>query len=169
MARPTISSKNTFSHRSIIDSAIRGPEIATDSVGLTQAATVIKRKLTVVSCGLTPSTAYTHMLFRAPASGATITGLKVNFGSTQNHAVNEADVWIWDIKNLSTAGDMSKQACSLSNQTLAATSWRDTPVNGGNSTLNAGAGLRIDLSISGTPAALQWPAVAIEWEPTNNA
>jgi len=173
MAKPTKSSKNTLGHRTPIDSSVRGAEIGTDSVGLTQTATVIERHLEMVSIGLTMvgvnTQTYSHMIFHAPPSGAVITALSVNFGSAQTSGGADADTWVWDVQNMSSGVDLSKQACSLSNTTFAATSWRDTPVNNGNSTVKAGDGLNIEFTSSGTPETMQWPMVAIEWTPTSNA
>lgn len=151
------------------DGSVRGPQVSANTVGITQAADVIKRNVTVVTLGVTPATAFNATVFRAPPSGAQITGLNINFGSTQNHAATEADVWVWDVENARTGTDLSVNAQSLSNQTLAATAWRTTSLNNNAGTLLSGEGLRIKLSISGSPDALQSPAVAIEWKPVTNA
>lgn len=182
MSKPTVNPKRTtINGGSITDASLTaakmgsasivGPKIGTAAVGLTQAASAIKRQLTVVPLGNTLATAFNSVVFRAPPQGATITAAYVCPGSIQNHAVNESDTWIFTLQKYSATikTGLSKNAPSLSNQTLAATAFRSLPINNGAATLVSGNRLRLEASISGTPAALQWPCVAIEWIPYTNA
>jgi len=169
MARPQIPKRVGIDGRSVQDGTLTGPQIATNSAGLTQVPTAIERQVTVTSCGLTPSSAQNYLVFRAPPSGAEITAAYVSPGSAQNHAGNEADTWIFSLKNKTTGNALHAQACSLSNQTLAATGFKTIPINNGAATLLAGEMLRLEASVSGSPDALNFPVCVIEWVPKNNA
>lgn len=170
MARPTHSPRRTVFHgRSIVANSIPGAALKTDSVGLTALSDAMQRNVNVVALGNTTATAFNSVIFRAPASGAKIAACYICPGSAQNHAVNESDTWIFVVKKYSGAAALSKNAPSLSNQTLAATAFKTIPCNGGNSTLTSGQRLRVEASISGSPAALQWPVAVIEWTPLTNA
>lgn len=170
MAKPTHSPTRTVFHgRSLISGSVVGPKIGTAAVGITQAATAIKRNLEVVSLGNTPATGFKAPVFRAPASGATITAAYFCPGSVQNHAVNETDTWLIRLISYPKALYLHKNKPSLSNQTLAATMYKQLPVNGGNSSLLSGESLFVSTGVSGSPTALWRPALVIEWVPKSNA
>ena len=169
MARPQIPTRSVVHGKSLYTDSVTEPKLGSAAAGLTAAATAVQRSVTVATVGVTPSTAHNYIVFRAPASGATITGLYFCPGSDQNHAANEADTWIVDVANTRTGLDLSKNAPSLSGVTLASTAWKTIPVNNGNSTVLTGEGLLLKASISGTPAGLNHPALTIEWVPYSNA
>ncbi len=170
MARPTMPVNRTIlTGQNIADASIRNPKLGTNTVGLTQAATVIERHVAVVSLGSTPAAGEDVVVFRSPPSGATIKAAYLCPGSTQNHAVNEGDTWIFSLKNRTTGTRLSKNIPSLSNQTLAATAFKTIPVNGGYSTLLSGQVLSVSSSISGSPAALHYPLFQLEWVPYSHA
>ena len=152
-----------------IDGQIRGPALGTNSVGLTQVPTVLERSISIASVGVTPATGHAPVVFRAPASGATVTAVYINPGSVQNHAANEADVWTFRVKNTTTGNNLNALGASLSNTTLAATAWKSIPVDNGNSTVLSGHTLSLSMGISGSPAALQNPVCLVEWVPYSNA
>jgi hypothetical protein len=153
-----------------VAATINASKLLTGAVGLTQAATVIERKLEIVTLTATPARAQNYIVFRGPTSGAVVTSLALapGNGSTQPHAATEADTWIFSVVNKRTGGSLSKNACSLSGVTLAPTAWKNIPLNNGNSTVQSGESLRLELSISGAPMVLKNPAVAIEWVPLSN-
>lgn len=153
----------------IIPRSITSPKLSENCAGLTAIATVGKRQLTTVSCGTTPASAQNYVVFRAPSSGATIIYAGISPGSDQSHAAAETDTWIFDIVNRTSGNSLSQNTPSLSGQTLAATAYKELPVNGGNSTVPAGETLRLEASVSGSPDALNHPMVAIEWVPCSNA
>lgn len=152
----------------IAASAVIGAKLKADSVGLTQLSDALMRHVVVVSWGGTQATAHVATVFRTPGSGATVLGAYWCPGSTQNHDVNEADTWIVTLKNAKTGLRLSAKQCSLSNQTLAATQVKTIPINAGRATLNSGEVLSVSLGISGTPAALKYPTLILEWSPKNN-
>ena len=126
-----------------------------------------QRNLTVTSLynsGGKNRHAFNQNVLRAPPGGAKITYIGIgNSTAAMYHAAAEADTWIFKVANVSTSGDMSLNNPSLSNQTLAATSFKEIPVNKGNDTLNAGALLQAQLTVSGAPQTLANPVMVIEW------
>ncbi len=170
MAKPTVNPKRTvISGVSLIDGSVLGPKLGTNSVGLTQTPTAIQRNVTVVSLGVTPATGKVQQVFRAPASGATITYLGFNPGSDQNHAANEADTWAFTVTNKTTGNALNALGSSLSNMTLEATAFKSIPIDNGAATLLSGEMLDCSLGISNAPAALENPVLVIEWVPYTNA
>lgn len=170
MAHPTVNSQRTvLPGNAIVDGTILGPQVGTNTVGLTQAATAIQRSVLSVNLGGTPAAGKVYSVFRSPPSGATITAAYVCPGSIQNHAVNEADTWVFALNNKTTGLRLCKQNPSLSNTTLAATAFVTIPLNNGNSTVLSGHTLQISTSASGSPVALNWPLVVLEWTPYSNA
>lgn len=167
--RPQFPTRDKIDGLSIRTDSIREPSIGASAAGLTGVGIAIKRQLTMVCLGVTPASAQNSTAFRCPPQGARLTGLYFCPGSVQNHAVNEADTWIIDVCNAKTAVDLSVNACSLSNQTLAATQWKTIPLNNGNATLTSGISLRAKISVSGSPTALYMPQLAIEWQPVTDA
>lgn len=159
MAKPTTSSKNTQGGKSILDGTLQ----------FGAGSSAFKREVSVVTYGNTNATNHAARIFRAPASGAVVKAAYWYPGSTQPHAANEADTWIFSLKTLKGGLALNKNACSLSNQTLAHTACRAIPINNGYATLLSGNGLFITCSISGSPNALKYPAVVIEWYPYSNA
>ncbi len=147
-----------------------GPKLGTSSVGLTQAATVIQRNVTVVSLGASVSAAQNFMVFRSPPSGVTISAAYLGIGGKWNATAGiNGDNWVFSLKNAKTGSALNKNACSLSNQTLAATAFKTIPVNNGNSTVLSGHQLRLECSVTGGPVSLNCPVLVLEWVPKNNA
>ena len=154
----------------INSAAVVGPKIGTAAVGLTAAATVLKRSAHTVSLGQqTTGGVKNRLVFIAPPSGATILAAKVNAGTAMYHAAGEADTWILQLRNQSAGANLVKNNASLSGVTLGLTAFKTLPVNNGNSSLLAGAGLYAQLSVSGTAQTLVNASFHIEWTPLNNA
>ncbi|MBT3193746.1 MAG: hypothetical protein HN341_14460 [Verrucomicrobia bacterium] len=128
-----------------------------------------KRQLTVVTLGGTNTGAFNKMVFRSPASKARVLGVKISNHAAMYHAAAEADTWIFNLVNTSTAATLNSVAVSLSGQTLAATSFKTIAVDNGNSTLGAQAGLQLKLTVSGAPQTLSNSSVFIEWTPTSDS
>jgi len=130
-----------------------------------------KRDSETVTINTSNTGAFNRTVFRAPPSGARITYVGVNNHTEMYHASNEADTWIFTLKNRSTSTSsnvtLNAQAVSLSGQTLAATSFKEIPVNNGNSTLGAGDVLQLQLTVSGTPQTLADSICYIEWTPVD--
>jgi hypothetical protein len=121
--------------------------------------------VTLYNSGDGVTAAFNQNIFRAPPGGAKITYIGVgNSAATMYHAAAEADTWKFVVANVSTAGNMSLNNPSLSNQTLAATSFKNIPINKGNATLNPGAVLQIQLTTSGAAQTMARPMVVIEWQ-----
>lgn len=183
MGRPTFSNRGflvdqsalldtTVPNRALID--INGSKLLASSVGLTQAATVIERKLEIISIAATPAKAQSYCVFRGPTSGAVITSLALSpgTGSSQPNTVPRSKNWIFSVVNKRTGLSLNKNACSFGGvgfATLAATAWKTIPVNNGNSTVQSGETLWIAFTVSSTPVTMKYPAVAVEWTPLNNA
>ncbi len=154
----------------IATGAVIGPKLGASAVGLTAAATAVQRSLTVVSLGSTPASAYNALVFRSPPSGATITAVYLAPGAAYNASAGITGTnWIFSLKNKKTGGQLNKNACSLSNQTLAATAFKTIPVNNNNSTVLSGHMLRLECTITGAPVPMNYPICVIEWVPKNNA
>ncbi len=154
----------------VASAAIIGPKLGTAAVGLTASATVIKRSAHTVALGQqTTGGIKNRLVFIAPPSGATILSAKVNAGTLMYHAAGEADTWIFQLRNQSAAVNLVKNNASLSGVTLGLTAFKTLPVNNGNSSMNAGAGLYAQLSVSGTAQTLVNASFHIEWTPLNNA
>ena len=110
-----------------------------------------------------------RIVWKAPANKkAKITYIGVNNNVAMYHAAAEADTWTMVVQNKSTAGAMSAQTPSLSNQTLAATSFKSIPLNNGNSTVNAGGVLEFQLGVSGAPQTMDDVTVVINWSPLSS-
>jgi len=73
------------------------------------------------------------------------------------------------LRDQSAAVNLVKNNASLSGVTLGLTAFKTLPVNNGNSSLNANAGLFAQLSVSGTAQTLLNCSVHLEWTPLNNA
>lgn len=154
----------------IATGAVIGPKLGSAAVGLTAAATAVQRSLTVVSLGSTPASAYNALVFRSPPSGATITAVYLAPGAAYNATAGITGTnWIFSLKNKKTGGQLNKNACSLSNQTLAATAFKTIPVNNNNSTVLSGHMLRLECTITGAPVPMNYPICVLEWVPKNNA
>lgn len=154
----------------IASAAVVGPKIGTAAVGLTAAATVLKRNLHTVSLGQQATGGIKNRLvFVSPPSGSTILAAKFNAGTAMYHAAGEADTWIFQLRNQSAAVNLIQNNASLSGVTLGLTAFKTLPVNSGNSTLLANAGLFAQLSVSGTAQTLVNASFHIEWSPLNNA
>ena len=190
MARPTFSPRASIHGRSLMSKSIDstalgdqvvvaadiangtiiGPKIGSAAVGISAAATVLKRHLSTVSLGQVASGGIKNKLvFVAPPSGATILAAKTNAGTLIYHAAGEADTWIFQLRNQSKAANLVKNNASLSGVTLTLTGFKSFPVNNGNSTLLANAGLYVQLSVSGTAQTMVNCSVHLEWSPLNNA
>ena len=169
MARPTINPRGTNIGGEYIDGQIRGPAIGTNAIGLTQAATALERNLTVNTFANTPATGHSYVVFRAPPSGATITAAYVTAGAQIIAATTEADTWAFRIKNSTTGNNLNALGASLSDVTLAATAWKTIPIDNGNATVLSGHTLSLSTGVSGSPAAMNRPAIAIEWVPYSNS
>lgn len=143
MAKPTLSKKEVISSRSFTADSKRGVQFTTLNTSNTGA--------------------FNRVIFRAPSTKARVTYVGIT-----NHVAMYKDVsgnWIFNVKNVSTAATLNAQAASLNNQTIAATAFKEIPVNNGNSTLDAGASLRLELTVSGAPQTLNNASVQVEWEP----
>lgn len=179
MARPTFPTCRTvLSGAAVLDTtvtnaklagSINGSKLLAGAVGLTAAATVIERKVVVASLAATPSVGQTYVVFRGPTSGARITAAAWSPGSDQNHAVNEGDTWKLRLYNKRTGSALNGTGGFLSGVTLAGTAWQTIRLDTGKCTVQAGETLWASFGISGTPAALNNPAVYLEWTPLNNA
>ena len=173
MPRPTFGTRTIQSPKRFISNSILSSNLSTAAVGLSAGALGIRRHAHTVSFGqVTTGGIKNKLAFVAPPSGATILSAKVNAGTLMYHTAGEADTWIFQLKNKSTAGanaSLIKNNASLSGVTLGLTSFKSLPMNGGNSTLQAGAGLYAQLSVSGTAQTLINCSIHIEWVPLNNA
>ena len=178
MARPTFPTCRTIiAGSTVIDASIanaklagsiNGSKLMTSAIGLTAAATVLERRLTVVQLTATLVVGQTYTVFRGPTSGAKITAAAWTPGALQNHAVNSSQTWAMRLYNKRTGNSLNAKGCSLSNMTLAATAWKTIPIDNGYATVQAGETLWASFGISGSPAAMNFPAVALEWIPLNN-
>ena len=167
---PTAIASNAVEAAKIASAAVIGPKIGSAAVGISAAATVLKRHLSTVSLGQVASGGIKNKLvFVAPPSGATILAAKTNAGTLMYHAAGEADTWIFQLRNQSKAANLVKNNASLSGVTLTLTGFKSFPVNNGNSTLLANAGLYVQLSVSGTAQTMVNCSVHLEWSPLNNA
>ena len=167
---PTVPPRRTVMHgRVMMDDTIKEPQLGTNCVGLTQAATCLERRVTMVPLGITPAAGEDITIFRAPASGATIQGIYVCPGSAQNHSTTEADTWSFLVSNMTTGKSLNAVGASLSGQTLAATAFKSIPINNGYATVLSGEMLNISTGISGSPDALHYPVASVEWVPYTNA
>lgn len=179
MARPTfptcrtIIAGNTLLDTSVANAklagSINGSKLLSGAVGLTQASTVIERQVVVASLAATPSTGQAYVVFRGPTSGAKITAAMWSPGSAQNHAVNEGDTWKLRLYNKRTGSALNGTGGFLSGITVAATAWATIRLDTGKCTVLAGETIWASFGISGSPAALNNPAVYLEWTPLNNA
>ena len=145
MAKPTLTQKDIVSSRSFTSNA--------------------KREVQFTTINTSNTGAFNRVIFRAPSTKARITYVGVS-----NHVAMYKDVsgnWIFNVKNVSTAATLNVNAASLNNQTIAATAFKEIPVNNGNSTLLAGASLQLQLTVSGAPQTLSNASVQVEWEPIN--
>ena len=122
-----------------------------------------KRNVNVMTLNTSNTGAFNRVIFRAPPAGAQITYVGINNPVAMYN--NVANQWIFNAKNVSTAATLNAQAASLNNQTVAATGWKEIPVNNGNSTLEAGAVLQLQMTVSGAPQTLANAAVSVEWMP----
>lgn len=170
MPRPTFNPRTGVAGKSLQDGTVVQPKFGTSSVGLTAAATVVKRNLHTVSLGQhTSGGIKNRLVFVAPPSGATILAAKVNGGTAMYHAAGEADTWVFNLRNQSAAANLVKNNASLSGITLGLTGFKSLPVNNGNSTLLANAGLFAQISVSGTAQTMTNVSLHLEWTPLNNA
>ncbi len=170
MPRPTANPRAGIAGKSLQNSTVVGPKYGTSSVGLTAAATVVKRNLHTISLGQHASGGIKNRLvFVAPPSGATILAAKLNAGTAMYHAAGEADTWIFQLRNQSAGANLIKNNASLSGVTLGLTAFKTLPVNNNNSTLLANAGLFVQLSVSGTAQTMTNVSLHLEWTPLNNA
>ena len=170
MPRPTFNPRSGIAGSSLLDGAVIQPKLGSAAVGLTAAATVVKRNLHTVSLGQhTTGGIKNRLVFVAPPSGATILSVKVNAGTLMYHAAAEADTWIFNLRNQSAGANLVKNNASLSGVTLSLTGFKSLPVNNGNSSLLANAGLYAQLSVSGTSQTMVNVSVHLEWSPLNNA
>ena len=145
MAKPTISQKDIVSSRSFTSNA--------------------KREVQFTTLNTSNTGAFNRVIFRAPSTKARITYVGVT-----NHVAMYKEgnaTWIFNAKNVSTAATLNAQAASMSDQTLTATGFKEIPVNNGNSTLLAGASLRLEMTVTGVPQTLSNASVQVEWEPIN--
>lgn len=170
MPRPTANPRAGIAGKSLQNATVVQPKLGSSSVGLTATATVVKRNLHTVSLGQqTTGGIKNRLVFVAPPSGATILAAKTNAGTLMYHAAGEADTWIFNLRNQSAGANLVKNNASLSGVTLSLTGFKSLPLNNGNSTLLANAGLFAQLSVSGTAQTLVNCSVHIEWTPLNNA
>lgn len=168
-ARPQINPiRNQIRGQRLVDNSVLEPALGANAAGMTAVPTAIRRHVTVAVVGYV-AIAKNSMIFRAPPSGATISGLKLYPGTIQNHAVNEGDTWIYKVINAANNLTLHAQTCSLSNQTIAATGCKTFPLNNGRCTLAANVGLQLQCSVSGTPASMTNCVVVVEWVPVSNA
>ena len=125
----------------------------------------VKRNVAMTTLNTSNTGAFNRVVFRAPPSGARITYV----GYTGNVAMYKdvTGTWISSVKNVSTTATLSAQAASLSDQTLTASSFKEIPVNNGNSTLGAGAVLQLQMTVSGAPQTLSNAMCVVEWEPVS--
>jgi|2_EtaG_2_1085320.scaffolds.fasta_scaffold03392_1 hypothetical protein len=126
-----------------------------------------RRRSTPAHVGQVASGAVDFCIFRAPEGGAKIQSVSVNFGSSaMRHHANEADTWVLNLVNKSRGVDLLKQNASLSGVTIAASGFKElSDINNGNATMEAGAGLFLELAISGTPQTMNHLSVHTNWYP----
>jgi len=107
-------------------------------------------------------------IFRAPEGGAKIQSVSVNFGSSaMRHDPAEADTWVLNVVDQSAGVDLMAADASLSGQTIAATGFKNlAAINNGNASMEAGAGLFLQLAISGTPQTMNHLSVHTNWLPS---
>jgi len=175
MAKPTFGTRENFPGRQIMAASIRQPALGTNSAGLTALPDAATRHLQIISLyGANQTAAKNFNIFRAPPSKAQLTYVGINCGAAIYRQATHIDGWKMVLINRSvssTGGSatMSRNTPSLIGQTLAATSFKNLPLNWGRSTLNPGHVLQLQLSASGTPQTLNDVTVAIEWQPVSNA
>tara|TARA_Y100000310_G_scaffold74123_1_gene70260 strand:+ start:1441 stop:1887 length:447 start_codon:yes stop_codon:yes gene_type:complete len=134
-----------------------------DRIGANSLGESAKRDHVIVNLGQVTG-ADNFMVFRSTKKGR-IKSAKVTANVAMYHAAAEADTWSFDVKNLSTAATLNGGgAASLSGITLAATAFLNIPIVGGNATLEANAGLQLQITESGTAQTLDQAMCVIEWE-----
>jgi len=148
--------------------AVVGPKLGADSAGLTAVADPVRRRTMTVHLGAAVAGADNWPILRAGAEAPQITGCYVNAGVDMYHAANEADTWIFQLRNVTRGLNLAKNNGSLSGVTLTATAWKSIPMNNNNSTLGSGNSLQFQLTESGTAQTLDQLSVMIEWQPTAN-
>src|SRR3990167_10183080 len=148
--------------------AITQSKLGADSVGLTAVSDPIRRRTMTVRLGAAVTAADNWPIMRAGAEAPQITGCYVNAGVDMYHAANEADTWIFQLRNVTRGLNLAKNNASLSGVTLTATAWKSIPMNNNNSTLGSGNSLQFQLTESGTAQTLDQLSVMIEWQPTAN-
>jgi len=130
-----------------------------------------ERRITPVVIGQKLTGAQDIMIFRAPESGAKIQSVSLNFGSpsAMRHDPAEEGTWIFNLIDSSDASELMSADASLSGITVAATGWAILDdLDNGNATLEAGAGLMLQLTISGTPQTMDSLSAHVNWLPAFN-
>ena len=127
-----------------------------------------RREMQVVTLNVSNTGAFNRTLVRFPTK-AQVTAVRfANSAEALYHAAAEADTWIFNLVNASTAATLNAVAASMSGQTLAATSYKVIPVDNGQATFNAGGVLQLQLSVSGAPQTLDVAQCEVEWVPLAN-
>ena len=126
-----------------------------------------RRRSTPCHIGERASGAIDLCVFRAPEGGAKIQSVSLNFGNVAIYsAANEGDTWVVNLVDKSAGADLMAANASLSGQTFTVTGWKElTAIDNGNATMEAGAGLFLELAISGTPQTLSNLSVHTNWYP----
>lgn len=126
-----------------------------------------QRRPTPAHIGQVASGAVDYCIFRAPEGGAKIQSVAINFGSSaMRHDAGEADTWNINVVDKSAGAELMAADASLSGQTIAATGFKVLDaIDNGNATLEAGAGLFLQLEISGTPQTMNHLSVHTNWIP----
>jgi len=126
-----------------------------------------RRRSAPAHVGQVLSGAVDFCIFRAPEGGAKINSVSVNFGSSaMRHDPGEADTWVLNVVNKSAGVDLMAADASLSGQTIAATGFKLLSLlDNGNASMEALAGLFLQLTISGTPQSMNHLSVHTNWEP----
>lgn len=166
--RPIINTTRTLiSGKMLTADSVLEPALGANAAGMTAVPTAVQRKVSVALVGQVGTTK-NSIIFRAPPSGATILRMALTSGTQQGHAAGETKTWKFSVANISKGVSLTN-TCSLSNQTLTATGFKNLPMNRGNCTLASGDGLQLKLIASGGPASMTSCAVFVEWTPKNNA
>ena len=147
--------------------AIGGKSLMATTVGITATSEAVDRNIMAVGLGRV-TVPQSFPVFVTPPSGATIKAIRLTLGTLMGHAASSNKAWTFNISNTSANVCLSKYGATLSGVTLKATSFRTMLMNGGNSTLTAGAVLKLRASVSGSPDPIPNLVVHVEWAPVNN-
>jgi hypothetical protein len=126
------------------------------------------REVIAVTLGGTTTGSKNYNLMRVTSGKIQINRIDWTNHAQMYHAAAEADTWAFDIVNASNGATLNSVAASLSNQTLAATAFKQLLVDNGNSTLKIGETLQLQITASGAPQTLADSMVVIDFDTLSN-